>query len=54
LAARGGRGAARRAEEAIRSRAPSPAEVAAANGATIELVEAELSEVDLSARGGRV
>jgi len=48
--ARGGRGAQQRAEEAIRSRAASPAEVAArADGAAIELVEAALSERELAA-----
>jgi len=47
---RGGRGAQQRAEEAIRSRAASPVEVAAgADGAAIELVEAELSEAQLAA-----
>ena len=49
---RGGRGAQQRAQEALRSHAPSPVEVAArADGAAIELVEAELSERELSARG---
>ena len=54
-AARGGRGAQQRAEEALRSRAPSPSpsEVATrSDGAAIELVEAELSERELAAVRG--
>ena len=46
--ARGGRGAQQRAEEALRSRGASPADCGDGGAASVELVEAELSESALS------